>query len=91
MRYPIIDVRATGRKIQQLREEKNLSVQEVSDYMGFMQPQAVYKWQSGKTLPTVDNLYALSKLFETTIEEIIVEKGEDDVSSSFCDLNYEFI
>lgn len=44
--------------------------------MGFAGPQAVYKWEWGKSLPTVDNLYALSRLFGVTIENILVGNDE---------------
>ena len=36
------------------------------------EPQAIYKWQRGKSLPTVDNLYALGALLEVPMEEILV-------------------
>ena len=74
MEYPILDTRATGERIKQLRIQHGLRVEDVSAYMGFESAQAVYKWQSGKSLPTVDNLYALSRLFGVPIEAILVEK-----------------
>jgi len=87
MDYPTIDLKATGERIRELRKAKNLKVREISDYMGFTEPQAVYKWQRGDTLPTVDNLYALSILFETSMEDIIMvrEKQEEaEIASSFA-------
>ena len=41
-----------------LRLEQGLTVRDVQVFFGFEEPQAIYKWQSGKSLPTVDNLYA---------------------------------
>ncbi len=73
MRYPTLDMKATGEKIKMLRKEHNLTVEAISEYMGFESPQAVYKWQSGKSFPTVDNLFALSRLFDVPIEDILVE------------------
>lgn len=75
MYYPIIDIIATGERIRELRIEQGLRVEEISAYMGFESAQAVYKWQSGKSLPTVDNLFALSHLFGVPIEKILVEKS----------------
>ena len=57
--YPVIDLAATGKRIRQLRKERDLRVEDISEYMGFESVQAVYKWQRGESLPTVDNLYAL--------------------------------
>ncbi|MCR4642701.1 MAG: helix-turn-helix domain-containing protein [Lachnospiraceae bacterium] len=71
MDYPVINLKATGARIRELRLAHHLSVDDVARYMGFETGQAIYKWQRGDTLPTVDNLYALSCLFETTIDDIL--------------------
>ena len=54
MRYPVIDLKATGSRIKERRKEKHLTVSEVAEFMGFESLQAVYKWQRGDSLPTVD-------------------------------------
>ena len=92
MNYPTIDLKATGERIKQLRKEKKLKVREISEFMGFSEPQAVYKWQRGDSLPTVDNLYALSILFETPMEQIIIIRREDAVlASSFCIYSIKYL
>ena len=73
--FPTIDMTATGENIARLRREKGLTVRDIQIYFGFEEPQAVYKWQRGKSLPTVDNLYALSKLLEVPMDEILVSAG----------------
>ena len=55
-----------------LRLKRGLTVRDVQAFFGFEEPQAVYKWQSGKSLPTVDNLYALSALLDVRMDEILV-------------------
>lgn len=70
--FPVIDPAATGRNIMRLRLEQGLTVRDVQVFFGFEEPQAIYKWQSGKSLPTVDNLYALSALLDVRIDEILV-------------------
>ena len=75
MVFPVIDMAATGSVIQALREQNGYSVQDVQEYFGFDQPQAIYKWQRGETLPTVDNLYALSTLLGAPIKDILVPTG----------------
>jgi transcriptional regulator with XRE-family HTH domain len=83
MEYPVLDAKATGARIKELREEHHLKVVEVSQFMGFESEQAVYKWQRGESLPTVDNLYALSKLFNTPVDDILRGSREEDVGPSF--------
>ena len=70
--FPTIDPEATGRNIIRLRTERNLTVRDLQAYFGFAEPNAIYHWQQGKTLPSVDNLYALSELLEVTMNEILV-------------------
>lgn len=70
--FPTINLKATGKHIAQLRKDRGLSVKDLQSYFGFDAPQAIYKWQSGVTLPSVDNLLALSVLLEVPIDSILV-------------------
>jgi len=73
--YPVINVPETAENLRHLLDEKHISVRQVAEYMGFEQPQAVYKWLSGKSLPTVDNLVALSWYLDISVESILVVNG----------------
>ena len=70
--YPVIDLAATGKNICDLRKAKGLTVADLQEYFGFEAPQAIYKWQAGKSLPSTDNLFALSHLLEVPIDEILI-------------------
>lgn len=69
---PIIDVKGTGKNIEFLRKQNNMTVKELQAKFGFETPQAIYKWQRGAALPTVDNLVVLAVLFNVKIDDIIV-------------------
>lgn len=71
--FPTIDLKATGENIVRLRKNRGLSVKELQQYFGFEQPQAIYKWQWGECLPSVDNLFALSRILDVPMQEILVE------------------
>ena len=71
--YRSIDMAATGRNIARLRESHGFSVADFQRFFGFSAPQAIYKWQKGLTLPSVDNLYALSVLLEVPMNSILVQ------------------
>ena len=68
---PRIDMVNTGLNIVRLRKEKNISVKDMQNVLGFNTPQAIFKWQRGDSLPTVDNLVILSQLFNVSMEEIL--------------------
>ena len=70
--FPVIDLEATGENITRLRKDRGLTVRDLQNWFGFEEPQAIYKWQKGKSLPTVDNLYALGALLDVPMEEILV-------------------
>ena len=73
--FPVIDLAATGKNIIRLRTERGLTVRDLQAYFGFEEPQAIYKWQQGKSLPSVDNLYALGALLGVTMDEILVSRA----------------
>ncbi len=68
---PVIDMKQTGQNILALRENSGLSVKDLQAIFGFETPQAIYKWQRGAALPTVDHLVILSSVFHVTMEEIL--------------------
>ena len=59
--FPRIDLKATGRRIKELREQRGISVRQLQAFLGFEQPQAIYKWQRGECLPSSDNLFLSCK------------------------------
>ena len=70
--FPNIDMVKTGENIKFLREKNKFTVRDLQEALGFATTQAIYKWQQGVTLPSIDNLLALSYLFRVRIEDILV-------------------
>lgn len=68
---PTINMRDTGKNIFRLRQQNKMSVKELQDIFGFATPQAIYKWQHGTALPSVDNLIVLAAVFHVRVEDII--------------------
>ena len=70
--YLSVKQKETGENIQRLLKSNGYTVKDVQEVMGFENPQAVYKWLSGKSLPNLENLLILSKLLNISIENILV-------------------
>ena len=68
---PAIDMAATGRNIVSMRKNAGLSVRDLQAIFGFATPQAIYKWQRGTAMPTIDNLVALAVIFGVSMDDII--------------------
>ena len=71
-RIPVIDMTETGINITRMRINAGLTVKDLQDVFGFSTPQAIYKWQRGTALPTVDNLVVLATVFGVRIDDILI-------------------
>ena len=91
VKIPIIDLVATGKNIKRIREASGISVRDIQDVLGFTNPQAIYKWQKGECLPTIDNLVILASVLGVTIDEILVtdedDPGDGEVILKSSDIN----
>ena len=74
--YLSIQPKKTGERIRKLLLEKEYTIREIQGAFGFENPQAIYKWISGKSLPNIDNFIILSRLLHTSIEDILVIDGD---------------
>lgn len=73
---PIIDMAATGVNITRLRINAGLTVRDLQAIFGFSTPQAIYKWQHGDAMPTLDNTVVLAAVFGVTVDAILVYKDD---------------
>ena len=78
-RIPVINMTATGNNITRVRINAGLTVKDLQDIFGFSTPQAIYKWQRGTALPTVDNLVVLAAVFGVKIDDILIFQIEQQL------------
>ena len=69
---PTIDMVATGKNIEMMRKAAGISVRDLQDVFGFGTPQAIYKWQHGTAMPTIDNLVVLAAVLGVKIDDSLV-------------------
>lgn len=69
--FPIIDRKRTGIRLRRIMDERGLSVKDVQQYLELGSVQSVYHWLNGLSMPTIDNLYALSELFQMPIDDFV--------------------
>lgn len=72
MTFPTINMVKTGQNIIYLRQQMGLSVRDLQDIFGFTTPQAIYKWQHGTAMPSIDNLVVLAAVFHVHVDDILV-------------------
>lgn len=67
---PTIDMIRTDQNISRLRQQAGLSVKDLQDIFGITTPQAVYKWQQGVALPTIDSFVALVAVLQVHLDDV---------------------
>ena len=82
LKIPTIDMVGTGANILRLREKKGISVRKLQEYLEFSTPQAIYKWQNGISMPSLDHLLVLSTLFGVSIDDILVKDYHFEIKIS---------
>ena len=69
--YPIIDMKETGRVIKTIMKARGFTVKDVQRFLELETPQAIYHWFDGRSMPTLDNIYALSELFHYPVDVML--------------------
>ena len=84
---PSINLAATGNNITQMRRRAGMTVQDLQNVFGFSSPQAIYKWQRGDAMPTLDNLVILASVFDTTLDAIVIRNKTVYIGTGvFCEM-----
>jgi transcriptional regulator with XRE-family HTH domain len=71
--FPVIDLQKTGKNLKEICQAHNLAPKDLQQILQLGSIKAVYNWYSGLRLPSIDNLLAISKLLQVTINDILVE------------------
>lgn len=98
MRYPIINLKKTGKNIYKFSQKKGITANNIQDFMNFACAQTIYRWFHGKSLPSLDNFYALSVLLGVNMETLLVNNngvalapGKDENASLQKDRIYAYL
>ena len=66
----MFDMMKIGRRISELRREKDMTQMELSDKLGISH-QAVSKWERGESMPDISTLPLLSEIFGVTVDGLL--------------------
>lgn len=87
----VIDAEKTGKFIKYLRESHNMTQEELADKI-FLTRKAVSKWETGRSVPSIDTLTLLSEILDVSFEELIAGEflkyhGKKDMKYIFKSLS----
>ena len=68
-----------GEKIQIVRKSKGMSQEDLAQRL-LVSRQTVSLWETGKTLPTIDNLVCLKNVFGMTLDDILCQERNERVA-----------
>lgn len=71
--FPTINKKETGVNLRRIMDMRGVKPKDIQEYLGFGCVQSVYRWLDGVSMPTVDNLYAISKMLQVPILDKISE------------------
>ncbi len=79
-----IDMKKTGAKLKALCKARHITVKDIQRELYISSHQSIYDWFAGKTLPSLDNMYRLSKLLHMSMDDMIeaVEQPADETESN---------
>ena len=78
---PSIDQKATAQRIKDYMNRLELKPADVQRYLELTCVQTVYRWFDGTNIPTIDHLYALSRLFGVKVDDMIIAVKDDTVKN----------
>ena len=73
--FTTLDAVLTGKELGSAIKRSGYSIKELQGLLGLSCPQPIYRWIRGRTLPSIDNLYMLSRILEVPMDELLVPSG----------------
>ncbi len=71
---PVYDNKLIGRNLRRCRKARNISVEQLREYLKIGSVQAIYKWEAGRGYPQTDTMFALMELYEIGLSELLREE-----------------
>lgn len=86
----MLDKENIGKRIAFFRKEKGITQRALADLL-HISYQAVSKWESGRSLPTVDMLYEISNLLNVTVDALLNDNEWKSRSISWRDTGLDVV
>ena len=74
-KFPMINKKETAERLKLLMQWNHLQPRDIQEYLGLTCVQTVYRWLEGVNIPSVDHLYALSRLLHIGIDDLLAGNG----------------
>ena len=85
--FPTIDKQKTGERLRKIMKLHNITAKKIQEYLNLSCVQSVYHWLDGTSMPTIDNLYALSEFFQVPLDYLVCGNRKYKGVLEVCDFN----
>lgn len=75
--FPVIDKKKTAERISAIMKVYGKTPADIQNYLKLSCVQTVYRWLEGVNIPSIDNLYALSQLFQIPMDTMIAGNRQE--------------
>ena len=72
-----LDMQMTGQLLNYMIRKQGYSVGEIQKALSLSCPQPIYRWIRGQTMPSIDNLYKLSRLLNVHMDELVIASHDE--------------
>ena len=69
--FPTINKKETGVNLRRIMDIRGVKPKDIQEYLGLGCVQSIYRWLDGVSMPTIDNLYAISKMLQVPMDSIV--------------------
>ena len=76
-------------KLYELRKQKGFSQEQLANRLNVSR-QTISKWEVGESTPDMENLVAISELFEISLDELVLNKVPEEADTSAQVVKSEF-
>lgn len=67
-----LDMQMTGELLNYMIRKQGYTVGEIQKELMLSCPQPIYRWLRGQTMPSIDNLYRLSRILNVHMDELVI-------------------
>lgn len=78
-----VDPDRTGERLRHLRLRENLTQMDLEDILEKIEPVtrvSISNWERGKSIPSVQHLLVLSKVYDVSVDALLVTREADDAA-----------
>lgn len=72
-----LDVWMTGQVLRNRIRKSGYTIAQIQEKLNLSCPQPIYRWMNGQTLPSIDNLYKLSRILDVHMEDLVMPMQDD--------------